>query len=184
MMKAGPAMPHSADSTLGINSWLEDEIQQYYRHDPGAVDPSWVERIRRESGTAASSGPPVAVRAPEVTGEGEWIPLRGAAARIAENMNVSLWVPTATSQRTIPVKVVDENRRIILEHRTLVGGGKISYTHLIAWAVVQALKRFPVLNHAYVEKDGQAYRLVRNRIHLGIAVDVPGWCPTSRMPAH
>jgi 2-oxoglutarate decarboxylase len=174
MMKAGPAMPHSADSSLGINSWLEEEIQQFYRHDPAAVDPSWVERIQRDAASVAAPAPPVPARAPDIAGEGEWIPLRGTAARIAENMNASLWVPTATSQRTIPVKVVDENRRIILEHRTLVGGGKISYTHLIAWAIVQALKRFPNLNHAYVEKDGQAYRLVRNRINLGIAVDVPG----------
>ncbi|MCS7314283.1 MAG: multifunctional oxoglutarate decarboxylase/oxoglutarate dehydrogenase thiamine pyrophosphate-binding subunit/dihydrolipoyllysine-residue succinyltransferase subunit [Bryobacterales bacterium] len=171
-------MSRSAEVTLGINSWLEDELQQYYRHDPAAVDPSWRERFAHEArveprtpGPAAAASPPVAQAGSH---EGELVPLRGVAGRIAENMNASLTVPTATSQRTIPVKVVEENRRIIHEHRELTGRGKVSYTHLIAWAVVQALKEFPVLNHAYVEKDGQPYRLVRSRIHLGIAVDVAG----------
>ena len=59
------------------------------------------------------------------------MPLRGAAARIAENMNASLSIPLATSQRVMPVKVIDENRRILNEHRTLVGKGKISYTHIV-----------------------------------------------------
>lgn len=170
-------MPHSADVTLGINSWLEDELRHHYRHDPGAVDPGWRERFGQEApaqargpGAASLASTPAAAPGPR---QAELVPLRGAAARIAENMNASLLVPTATSQRTIPVKVVDENRRIILEHRSLLGASKISFTHLIAWAIVQALKDFPVLNHAYAEENGRAYRLVRSRTHLGIAVDVP-----------
>ncbi|MGC8793936.1 MAG: 2-oxo acid dehydrogenase subunit E2, partial [Bryobacteraceae bacterium] len=125
---------------------MEDEIQQSLRHDPRTVDPSWRELLQRAPVTAAP--PPPAAPKTELSIEGELAPLRGAAARIAQNMNASLWVPTATSQRVIPVKVVDENRRIILEHRSLLGGSKISFTHLIAWAVVQALKHFPTLNHA------------------------------------
>ncbi len=171
-------MPNSADILPGVNSWLEDELQLHYRYDPKALDPSWRERFAREipAGTHAPAQASDAVPTPRGSGplEGEWIPLRGAAARIAENMNASIWVPTATSQRTIPVKVMEENRRIIHEHRTAAGRGKVSYTHLIAWAVVQALKEFPALNHAYVQENGQAYRLVRSRVNLGIAVDVPG----------
>ena len=84
------------------------------------------------------------------------MPLRGAAARIAENMNASLTIPLATSQRIIPVKVIDENRRIINEHRALLGKSKISYTHLIGWAIVKALRSNPTLNHAYAETQRPA----------------------------
>src|SRR5204862_6450067 len=76
-------------------------------------------------------------------------PLRGAALRIAENMEESLTVPTATSQRLIPVKLLEENRRLINEYRAAHDQGKISFTHLIAWAVIQGLKAFPNLNDAF-----------------------------------
>ena len=91
------------------------------------------------------------------------MPLRGAAARIAENMNASLTIPLATSQRIIPVKVMDENRRIINQHRTLLGKSKVSYTHIIGWAIVKALRSNPSLNHAYAETNGQPFRVVRDR---------------------
>ena len=64
----------------------------------------------------------------------EAIPIRGAALKIVENMEASLSVPTATSQRRIPVKLLDENRRIINKHLQENDRGKASYTHLIAWA--------------------------------------------------
>jgi len=100
------------------------------------------------------------------------MPLRGAAARIAENMNASLSIPLATSQRVMPVKVIDENRRVINEHRALLGKSKISYTHMIAWAIVKALRSNPTLNHAYAETKGQAFRVVRDQVNIGIAADV------------
>jgi multifunctional 2-oxoglutarate metabolism enzyme len=101
-------------------------------------------------------------------------PLRGAAGRIASNMAASLSVPLATSQRTLAVKVMDENRRIINQHRSLVGKRKVSYTHLIGWAVVKALEEMPALNYAYAEKNGEPFRIVRPQINVGIAVDVEG----------
>ncbi len=102
------------------------------------------------------------------------VPLRGTAARIAENMILSLSVPTATSQRSIPVKVIDENRRIINQHRTLLGLSKISYTHLIGWAIVKSLESNPALNASYTENSGGAFKVVRNHINLGLAIDLPG----------
>lgn len=102
------------------------------------------------------------------------MPLRGVAARIAENMNLSLSVPTATSQRVFTVKVIDENRQLVNEHRALNGKSKVSYTHLIAWAIVKALKTNPAINHAYIENADGAFRIVRPRVNLGIAVDVAG----------
>src|ERR1019366_1355929 len=101
-------------------------------------------------------------------------PLRGAAGRLAENMSATVGIPLATSQRTIAVKVMDENRRIVNQHRTLLGRGKVSYTHLIGWAIVKALEEVPALNTAYVEHDGRPFRVTPARINLGIAVDVSG----------
>jgi 2-oxoglutarate dehydrogenase E1 component len=89
-------------------------------------------------------------------------------------MGASVVIPLATSQRTIAVKVMDENRRILNQHRTLIGRSKVSYTHLIGWAIVKALGKVPGINHSYAEKDGQPYRVVRPEINLGIAVDVAG----------
>ena len=108
------------------------------------------------------------------SGTEQMVPLKGAAARIAENMNISLSVPTATSLRVIPVKVIDENRTLINQHLSLSGRGKVSYTHLVAWAIVRAVEAHPSLNHAFLEKDGTAYRILRHDINIGIAVDVAG----------
>ena len=174
-------MPPRFDPEMGINSWLEDELYQQYKRDRTAVDESW-KQLFDESGAPAAKGGngggPAAAKPPaplaEIGSQEELKPLRGAAGRIAENMAASVVVPLATSQRTIAVKVMDENRRIINQHHTLTGRGKVSYTHLIGWAVVKALEEFPTLNHAYAERDGQPYRVVRAQINLGIAVDVTG----------
>jgi len=167
---------------MSVNSWLEDELYQQYLHDRGTVDESW-KRVFENGGnghtgaakTRETGNPRVEATAENklqpVSGE-ELVPLRGAAARIAENMDASLAVPVATSQRTIPVKVIDENRRIINHHRTLLGKSKVSYTHIIGWAIVRALEYFPGLNHAFTEREGEPFRVVRKTINLGIAVDV------------
>ena len=110
-----------------------------------------------------------------LVGPGEQlVPLRGAAARIAENMAASLSIPVATSQRQIPVRVVEENRNIINKQRALQGKGKLSFTHIIAWAIVRALKSHPSLNYAFAENEGQPFRVVRNNVNIGLAVDVLG----------
>jgi multifunctional 2-oxoglutarate metabolism enzyme len=112
---------------------------------------------------------------PATAGPGDQlIPLRGAAARIAENMVLSLSIPVATSQRQIPVRVVEENRNLINKQRALQGKGKLSFTHLIAWAIVKAVKSNPSLNHAFAENEGQPFRVVRTNVNIGLAVDVPG----------
>jgi 2-oxoglutarate decarboxylase len=167
------------DPDLGINSWLEDELYQQYLHDRGAVDESWKHVFEDGGGNGHAAAPKPDEKAMQpaensrLNGSGEELePLRGAAARIAENMDASLAVPVATSQRTIPVKVIDENRRIINHHRTLLGKSKVSYTHIIGWAIVRALDYFPGLNHAYAEQNGEPFRVVHKAINLGIAVDV------------
>ncbi len=99
-------------------------------------------------------------------------PIRGGAMRIVENMEASLGVPTATSIRTIPVRTLEENRRILNKHRDATGGSKISFTHLVAWAILRSLDAFPRLNDAYAELDGTPHRIQRDSVRLGLAVDV------------
>src|SRR5262249_3476215 len=102
------------------------------------------------------------------------VPIRGAAAKIAANMEASLSLPTATSQRQVPVKIIDENRRLINHHLDLTASPRVSYTHLIGWAIVTALQSFPNLNNAYAQVDGQAQRIERSVVNLGVAVDLEG----------
>src|ERR1035438_7158948 len=162
---------------MGINSWLEDELYQQYLHDRSTVDESWkhvFEEPRPAANGGAAGHAKVIAPSPELSAGEQLLPLRGAAGRIAENMAASVSIPLATSQRTIAVKVMDENRRIINQHRAVLGLSRVSYTHLIGWAVVKALEEFPGLNQAYAEKDGAAYRVVHPQVNLGIAVDAAG----------
>ena len=99
-------------------------------------------------------------------------PIRGGAMRIVENMEASLAVPTATSIRDVPVRTLEENRAILNKHRAGSGLSKVSFTHLVAWAVLRALDTFPRLNDAYAELEGLAHRIQRDSVRLGIAVDV------------
>jgi 2-oxoglutarate dehydrogenase E1 component len=95
------------------------------------------------------------------------------AARIVTNMEASLEVPTATSFREIPAKLLEVNRRVLNNHLRRVRGGKVSFTHLIGYAVVRAVaKTVPNLNNTYTTDSDGKPRLVRNTdINLGIAVD-------------
>jgi len=123
----------------------------------------------------AATEPKAAKAAEAKTAEppaGEATPIRGAALKIVENMEASLAVPTATSQRRIPVKLLDENRLIINEHLRENFAGKASYTHLIAWALLRALDQFPQLNDGFVASDGKPARIRRSAVNLGIAIDL------------
>ncbi len=166
-------MPKRADQDLGVNAWLEDELYQEYLSDRAAIDESWktlFENGHPGNGPRAAAAP---ARAPEPE-LSDMQPLRGPAAAVVRNMEASLTLPVATSQRTIAVKVADENRTIINQHLAVVGQSKISYTHLIAWAIIKALGTYPNLNSAFAERDGQPFRRLRSEINFGIAVDVAG----------
>ncbi len=100
-------------------------------------------------------------------------PLRGMARTLSKNMDQSLTVPTATSVRTIPAKLLIDQRIVINSHLRRTRGGKVSFTHLIGWALIQSLKEFPSQNVAYAEVDGKPSIVVPPHIGLGIAIDVP-----------
>jgi 2-oxoglutarate dehydrogenase E1 component len=180
---------------FGENATYVAELLARYRSDPASLDEEWQAFFRERLGeaeiprpapaaspaapppapappavspTAAATPMPVSAAAPGV----ERQPLRGAPLRVAENMEASLAVPTATSQRKIPVKLVDENRRVINDDRTANELSKISFTHLIGWAVIRALEAFPRLNDAFDSSSGTPTRVRRDAIAFGLAVDV------------
>lgn len=173
-------MAPDPESMVGQNAWLVDEMHRQYLDDPKSVSESWQDffsdyrpdRILPDSDAPAA--PPLPAPEPDEAPEpppGD--PLRGAAARIARNMEASLAVPTATSFREVPAKLLDVNRRIVNGYLGRTDGRKVSYTHLIAYAVVQAIARhMPVMNSTFVDGDNGP-RVVRHpHIGLGIAVDV------------
>ncbi|WP_344056999.1 multifunctional oxoglutarate decarboxylase/oxoglutarate dehydrogenase thiamine pyrophosphate-binding subunit/dihydrolipoyllysine-residue succinyltransferase subunit, partial [Microbispora corallina] len=98
--------------------------------------------------------------------------LRGAAARTVLNMEASLAVPTATSVRAVPAKLLIDNRIVINNHLSRGRGGKISFTHVIGYAIVRALKTMPEMNHAYAELDGKPALVKPEHVGLGLAIDV------------
>ncbi|MFG2316648.1 MULTISPECIES: multifunctional oxoglutarate decarboxylase/oxoglutarate dehydrogenase thiamine pyrophosphate-binding subunit/dihydrolipoyllysine-residue succinyltransferase subunit [Streptomyces] len=102
----------------------------------------------------------------------ELVTLRGPAAAVAKNMNASLELPTATSVRAVPVKLLFDNRIVINNHLKRARGGKISFTHLIGYAMVQAIKAMPTMNHSFGEKDGKPTLVKPAHINLGLAIDL------------
>ncbi|MDZ5084771.1 multifunctional oxoglutarate decarboxylase/oxoglutarate dehydrogenase thiamine pyrophosphate-binding subunit/dihydrolipoyllysine-residue succinyltransferase subunit [Mycolicibacterium parafortuitum] len=100
--------------------------------------------------------------------------LRGAAAAVAKNMSASLEVPTATSVRAIPAKAMIDNRIVINNHLKRTRGGKISFTHLLGYAIVQAVKQFPNMNRHFAEVDGKPNAVTPAHTNLGLAIDLPG----------
>jgi multifunctional 2-oxoglutarate metabolism enzyme len=98
--------------------------------------------------------------------------LRGAAARTVTNMTASLGVPTATSVRAVPAKLLVDNRIVINNHLRRGRGGKVSFTHLIGYAVIAALKSMPEMNEAYTEENGKPAVARPGHVNLGLAIDV------------
>jgi 2-oxoglutarate dehydrogenase E1 component len=132
--------------------------------------------------STATAAPAVVPAAPTsqsapttATDEPDPVPLRGAAARIALNMEASLGVPTATSVRTVPAKLLEVNRSMLNQHLARTSGAKVSFTHLIGYAVVQALHAVPALNASFVDQiddRGTAGVIRHGHVGLGLAVDV------------
>ncbi len=97
--------------------------------------------------------------------------LRGAAARVVDNMEASLGVPTATSVRTVAAKLLEVNRQILNNHLNRVGRGKVSFTHFIAYAITKAVQKVPAMNSGYGVVDGKPAVVHHQHLNLGIAVD-------------
>jgi 2-oxoglutarate dehydrogenase E1 component len=130
-------------------------------------------------GSTAKTAPkpvaaPPAAPTPSGPGEVERVTMRGAAARTAKNMDESLTVPTATSVRSVPVKLLFDQRTVINNHLARARGGKVSFTHLIGYAVVRAAARMPEMNTGYAtDEKGKPVQLNPEHVNFGLAIDVP-----------
>ena len=134
------------------------------RHDRAPESPG--------SGMGLSANrPSLAVRNAEAS-EPTRTQLRGAPMRTARNMDASLSMPTATSVRNVPMKLAIDQRQMVNSHLARTTGGKVSFTHLIGYAMVQALKRVPAMNNSYDEVEGKPFLVEPNAINLGLAIDM------------
>src|SRR5436190_10658797 len=164
-------------------------MYEQYLRDPGSVGEEWrnlfdngrlaelpvipTDRAevlgRREKGdvpSAAQSGTsPISALPAGLT------PLTVPAARLAQNMTDSLSVPTATSFRDIPVDLLDARRKE-LNAQLATAGKKVSFTHLVGFAIARAAREYPVMTHAFQEVEGKPHRLDPHGVNLGLAVDV------------
>ena len=126
-------------------------------------------------GGSADAGAPVLRSASAPSANGASVePMRGAAGKIAENMEKSIGVPTATGVREIPVRLLSENRALINDYQRHVGGEKVSYTHIIAYALVQAMKEYPAMNATFRHdaESGDPQKVVPEHVNLGVAISV------------
>jgi multifunctional 2-oxoglutarate metabolism enzyme len=185
---------------FGANAEYVQGLLERFRTNPDLVDDSWRSYFTEMLGDGSNGAKAAAVAVAETDGNARVVktdgsaaaapapqrklaaarppadvevqPLRGPALKIVENMERSLSVPTATSERRIPVKLLDENRRLINKHLAEHDRGKASYTHLIAWALLRALEEYPQLNDGFFNGEGGAARLKRPQVNLGVAVDL------------
>ena len=147
--------------------------------DPSSVAESWREFFadyqRSTLTTVASHTVTTTTPARPVTIDAEATPLRGAAARIVTNMNASLAVPTATSVRTVAARLLEINRSALNESLARSSGAKVSFTHVIAYAILKGLGEIPAMNATFIDAvDDKGTPGVRRHEHvgLGLAVDV------------
>ncbi|MEZ0366296.1 multifunctional oxoglutarate decarboxylase/oxoglutarate dehydrogenase thiamine pyrophosphate-binding subunit/dihydrolipoyllysine-residue succinyltransferase subunit [Mycobacterium sp. pUA109] len=127
------------------------------------------------NGAAAPPRPAPAKPAAAAPADGDEVQvLRGAAAAVVKNMSTSLEVPTATSVRAVPAKLMIDNRTVINNHLKRARGGKVSFTHILGYAMVQAVKAFPNMNRHFTEVDGKPNAVTPAHVNLGLAIDLPG----------
>jgi 2-oxoglutarate decarboxylase len=185
--------PESRLDAFGPNEWLVDEIYQQFLADRSSVDPAWWEFFEgyappeysplasqpAPAPAPASPAPTIAPAAvttspaPAATSpDGDVALLKGPSARVVTNMEQSLGVPTATSVRSVPAKLLIDNRVVINNHLARGRGGKVSFTHIIGFAAVRALVENEAMNYAFAEVDGKPAVVRHHEINLGIAIDL------------
>ena len=180
------------EELFGPNSALVEELYLQYQRNPETVPAYWRTYFDEMEGrpvgepqaapSPAPVEPPTAAPAPVVVPkaetpirtDAEYVKLKGAPAKIVTNMAQSLEIPTATSLRVIPVKMLWEDRLLINKHQEDRGYTKVTFTHLISWAVIRALNDFPAINSFFEERDGAPHRVKPAAVNLGVAIDLPG----------
>jgi multifunctional 2-oxoglutarate metabolism enzyme len=156
------------------NAPAKDESSAEGKPAPAAkAEPKTAPAAKAEPAKAAPAKPKGSAGA-SPSDDDELAVLRGAAAAVVKNMNASLDVPTATSVRAIPAKLMIDNRVVINNHLKRTRGGKISFTHLLGYAIVQAVKAFPNMNRHFAEVNGKPNVVTPAHTNLGLAIDLQG----------
>jgi len=167
-----------------VNSGLAQALYEDYLKDPTSVPEEWRELFDNglmgigdvEEGEGEKETKERAVSSPSPPSPPQLVssePIEGPALRLLQNMEASLSIPTATSFRDVNVGRLWEARRALnreLDAQDL----KLSFTHLIGWAIVRAMQSFSVMGYAVVEQDGEPYRVDSDAVNLGLAVDTTG----------
>ena len=182
-----PADKFALDNALeGLNAGYVASVYEAYRSDPGSVEPEWrrlfdagyggFEPVRPDAPTApagaatnGNAAPPDAGEAAPAAMPGGARPLRGPSGRLAANMAASLTVPTATSFRDVPVTVLEGRRRQLND---LAAPRRISFTHLIGYAIARTAGEQPGMTRSFLEVEGAPHVLEPDTANLGLAVDV------------
>src|SRR4051794_27204630 len=169
-----PATEAPAGNGDGNATPVAARIASAHGIDIGSIDGSGPRgRVTKEDvleaieGNGAPAAPAPAAIPPAAGAPAGAKPIRGPAATLVKFMNESRGIPTATSFRTLQVDTLDHQRKALK-----AAGQKLSFTHLIAWAIVQAAREMPVMGNAYAEENGAPQRVVPEGISLGLAVDV------------
>lgn len=183
----------SLEAVFGPNSALVEELYDQYKEDPNSVPAHWKNFFDEHEGKstngessqktekASAPAPAKQEKAPKKESSGsadapknaQLEKIKGVATKIVENMDLSLEVPTATSLRVLPVKMMIEDRTVINTHLLQRNEPKASFTHFIAWAIIKALEEFPGVNNAYHFDGDNHYKVVHDQVNLGIAIDLP-----------
>ncbi|WP_068325320.1 multifunctional oxoglutarate decarboxylase/oxoglutarate dehydrogenase thiamine pyrophosphate-binding subunit/dihydrolipoyllysine-residue succinyltransferase subunit [Janibacter terrae] len=162
---AAKAEPKKAEPKKAEVKQAEPAKTEPKKAEPKPAEAKKAEPTPREEQKPAKAEAPVA--------EDVHTPLRGAAARVVTNMEASLEVPVATSVRAIPAKLLIDNRIVINNHLGRSRGGKVSFTHLIGYALIKALRMMPEMNVGYTTNEkGKPVVVQPAHIGLGIAIDL------------
>ena len=173
-------------SVLGFNTGYVEELFKRFQDDPSSVSESWRDffvdydpgqTVPTPVGITKEPKKDVMTAPPPASGNGmpsdaEVALIRGPNAAIVENMEASLEIPTATSVRTLPVKLLTENRNLLNQYQRGIGALKVSYTHIIAYGIVQSLKSFPSMFSTFARKGGQPQHIRPSHINFGLAIDL------------
>jgi len=165
---------------INPNKAFEEELYFQFLRDPESVSPEWrkyfeknypddkISFIKQQEKEVKEKK-----KKPAEAEENEnAVPFSSIQAKISENMDLSLEVPTATSVRNIPVKALDENRRVINKYLIKMKKRKVSFTHILAWAIVRALVKYPHMNDSFKMIKNKPHRIKRASINLGMAIDI------------
>ncbi len=173
-------------SILGFNTGYVEELFKRFQDDPSSVSESWrdffvdydpgealsipVDQLVEDKKSVAKEPRPPSGNGLPV--DADIALIRGPGAAVVENMEASLNIPTATSVRTLSVKLLTENRTLLNQYQRGVGGLKVSFTHIIAYAIVKALNVFPTMFSIFARKEDKPTHVRPSQVNFGLAIDI------------